>query len=210
MQLSALVLPAPFGPMSANSSLASTAKEMSSRTVRPPMRSRRFSTASSAIPPPRSAILLYLAVGAALAGHLAEVELLYVLVALEPFAIAIEHDAAVLHHIGVVGDFERCGGTLLNQQDGEAEFVADGREPAGEVPHHDRSQTQRQFVDQQQARPAHECAGDRQHLPLAAGQKTGGAVPQLGQRREEVVSELCEQRSFGCGLLACHRRGQIL
>ena len=40
MQLSTLVLPAPFGPISANSSPASTANDTPSSTVRPPKRKR--------------------------------------------------------------------------------------------------------------------------------------------------------------------------
>ena len=41
MQLSTLVLPAPFGPISANSSPGSTAKDTSSSTVKPPKRRLR-------------------------------------------------------------------------------------------------------------------------------------------------------------------------
>src|SRR5687768_3784051 len=124
MQLSALVLPAPFGPISANSWPGSTAKEIPSSTVRPPNRRLRFSTATSAIPSPRAAVLLDLAVGTAAGAALPEVELLDVLMAGQPLAVAVEHDAAVLHHIGVDGDLERNRGALLDQKDGDAEFVA--------------------------------------------------------------------------------------
>src|SRR5688572_2478225 len=107
MQFSALVLPAPFGPISANNWPGSTANEMRSSTVRPPNLRLRFSTASSAIPSPRTAILLDLAVGPAAGAALPEVEFLDVLMAGQPCAVAVEHDAAVLHHIGVVGDVQR-------------------------------------------------------------------------------------------------------
>ena len=95
--------------------------------------------------------------------------------ALQAFAVAVEHDAAVLHHIGVVGDLQGDGGALLDQQDGDAEFVADGGKPAGEILHDDRGKPEREFVDQQQLRPAHQCAGDRQHLPFAAGKQAADA-----------------------------------
>src|SRR5215469_790222 len=94
MQLSALVLPAPLGPMSANSSAASTANVTPSSTVSPLKRRVRPSTASSAIPPPRTAVLLHVAIGPALAAALAEIELANVLVRQQALRRAVEHDAA--------------------------------------------------------------------------------------------------------------------
>src|SRR3990172_9026243 len=126
MQLKALVLPAPLGPISAYSSAGSTANDSPSSTVSPPNRRLRFSTSSSAIPPPAAAVLLDVAVAAAAAAaRLAEVELLDVGVALEARAVAIEHDAAVLQHVAVVGDIQRYGGALLDQHDGDAELALD-------------------------------------------------------------------------------------
>src|SRR5262245_47897833 len=124
MQLSTLVLPAPLGPISANSSPEATEKDTSSRTLRPPKRRLRWAISSSAIPSPRPAILLHHPVRAPLAASLAEVEFLHVLMGLEPLAVAVEHDAAVLHHIGMVGDGQRRGGALFNEKNGDAELVA--------------------------------------------------------------------------------------
>src|SRR5262245_17139296 len=97
MQLKALVLPAPLGPMSANSSDGSTANDRPSRTASPPKRRHRFSTSSSAIPPPAAAVLLDIAVAAAprAAACLSEVELPDVGMAAQARAVAVEHDAAV-------------------------------------------------------------------------------------------------------------------
>src|SRR4051812_6307896 len=123
MQLSTLVLPAPFGPIRANSSPASTASDTESSTARPPKRNDSRSSASSAIPSPAAAVLLDVAVAAAragdFAGYLAEIEFLDVGMIAQALGAAVEHDAAVLHHVGVVGDLERKGGALLDQQDGE-------------------------------------------------------------------------------------------
>src|SRR5215467_9492092 len=98
MQLRTLVLPAPLGPISANSSPASTASETPSSTVRPPKRSVSASISSSAIPSPAAAILLDVAVAAALAARFptlaAEVEFLDVGMAAQAFCAAVEHDAA--------------------------------------------------------------------------------------------------------------------
>src|SRR5215510_163283 len=113
MQLKALVLPAPLGPISANSSPDSTANDRPSSTVSPPNRRLRFSTSSSAIPPPAASVLLDVAVAAALAARLAEVELLYVGVVGQARPVAVEHDAAVLQHIAGVGDLQRHGRALL-------------------------------------------------------------------------------------------------
>src|SRR6476659_9604643 len=120
MQLRTLVLPAPFGPMRANNSPCPTANDTLSSTVSPPKRRHRHSMTSSAIPPPRAAILFDVAIRAALARGLAKIELLDILMAFEPFAIAVENHAAVLHHIGVVGDLQRGSCALLDQQDTDA------------------------------------------------------------------------------------------
>src|SRR5512145_757037 len=120
MQLKALVLPAPLGPMRANSSAGSTANDRSSSTVRPPMRRFRFSASSSAIPPPAAAVLLDIAVAAARpAAGLAQVELLDVGMVAQARTVAIEHDAAVLQHVAVVGDGEGNCSALLHQNHGD-------------------------------------------------------------------------------------------
>src|SRR5262245_34987585 len=136
MQLSTLVLPAPFGPISANSSPAFTANETSSSTLRPPKRSVRRSMASSAIPPPAPAVLLASTITSARASHLAKIEFLDVGMAAQPFAVAVEHHAAVLHYVAVVGNFERHCRALLDHQDGEVEFASDLDEPPHEFFHH--------------------------------------------------------------------------
>src|SRR5215210_6675971 len=114
MQLSTLVLPAPFGPIRANKSPLATAKDTSSRTVSPPKRSVRCSTASSAIPSPAAAVLLDLAVVPPVLSGLAEIEFLHILMAAQPLGAAVEHDAAVLHHVAVIRDSERSGRALLH------------------------------------------------------------------------------------------------
>src|ERR1700746_1585639 len=104
MPLRALVLPAPFGSISAQTSPGAGANDTASSTTSPPKRSVRRSTASSAIPPPAPAILLDVAVAAARARGVAEIELLHVGMLAQPLGRAVEHDAAVLHHVAVVRD----------------------------------------------------------------------------------------------------------
>src|SRR5690349_19848244 len=123
MQLSTLVLPAPLGPISARSSPGAAAHDTSSSTTSPPNRRVRRSTASSAIPPPAPAILLDVAIAAPRARRAAEVELLHVGMRAQPLGGAVEHDAAVLHHVAVVGNRQCDGRALLHQQDREVELA---------------------------------------------------------------------------------------
>src|ERR1043166_7917055 len=119
MQLSTDVLPAPFGPISASSSPGAAANDTSSSTTSPPNRRVRRSTASSAIPPPAPAILLDVAIAAARTRGAAEVELLHGGMCTQAIGRAVEDDAAVLHHVAVVGDGERDRGALLDQRSEE-------------------------------------------------------------------------------------------
>src|SRR5262245_49823234 len=138
MQLKALVLPAPLGPISANSSPTSTASDSLSSTVRPPNRRFRSSTSSSAIPPPAAAVLLDVAVAAALAARLAEIKFLDVGMVGEARLVAVEHDAAVLQNVAVVRHLQRHGRALLHQQDRDAELAPDLQQPRHQVLDNDR------------------------------------------------------------------------
>src|SRR6516165_5256857 len=171
-QLSTLVLPAPFGPISANSSPAATASETRSSTVRPPM-------SSSAIPSPAAPILLDVAIASSLAALAAEIEFQHVRVLAQALSRAVEHDAAVFHDIAVVGDGERHRGALLHDQNGDAELAPDFGKASHQVFHQHRCETEREFVNQKEFGPADEAAGDGQHLPLATGKKAADAVAQV-------------------------------
>src|SRR5712691_11206783 len=210
MQLSTLVLPAPFGPTRANSSPGRVANDTSSRTLKPPNRSVRRSTARSAIPPPAAAILLDGAVAPPLAAGVAEVELLDVRVAPEPVAVAVEHDAPVLHDVTVVGDVERDRGALLDHQDRHAELAADVEEPPHQIVDDDRGEAERQLVHQQEVGPTHDGACEREHLPLAAGQEAADAAPQFAEAGEELVGELLGPPALRRAGSARERRDQIL
>src|SRR5215470_19988733 len=143
MQLSTLVLPAPFGPIKANSSAGSTANEMPSSTTRPPNRSVSRSTSISAIPSPAAAILFDGAVAAPVARRLAEIELLDVAMRHQPRAVAVEHDSSIFKDVAVVGDLQGHRGALLDDDEGDAELGTDLHQPHDEVFHHDRRQAKR-------------------------------------------------------------------
>src|SRR5712692_11455775 len=209
-QLSTLVLPAPFGPINANSSLAPTASETPSSTVRPPKRSVRRSISSSAIPSPAAAILLHVTVAPALAAAAAEVEFLDVGMAAQALDRAIEHDPAVLHDVAVVGDFERHRRALLDDQDGDTELAPDFGEPTQQALHHDRHQAEREFVDQQQFRPADNGARERQHLSLTAGKKPAYPALEVAEPGKELVDQSLAPPPFGERRAARDRYHEIL
>ena len=50
------------------------------------------------------------------------------------------------------------------------------------------------LVEHQQTRLAHQRAAERQHLPLAAGQRAGRLPPPLGEPRKQRIDAL-EQRA---------------
>src|SRR4051812_41137206 len=101
MQLSTLVFPAPFGPISARSSPRSSAKETPSSTFSPPKARCSSRSSSSAIPAPRPAILLHVAVAASRA-RTAEVELGDIGMRAQSLGRAVEDHPTVLHDIAVV------------------------------------------------------------------------------------------------------------
>src|SRR5215475_8264256 len=149
-QLRTLVLPAPLGPISANSSPASTANETLSRTTRPPKRSDRFSISSSAIPPPAAPILFDGPIAPSLATNLPEIEFLDFVVIAQPLGIALQHDTAVFQHVPIVGNRERHGCILFDDGNADAKLAANMDQPLHQIVDHERRKTQRKLVHQQQ------------------------------------------------------------
>src|SRR5579884_2734345 len=210
MQLSTLVLPAPFGPINAKSSPRSTVKDTSSSTTSPPNRKLRWLTVSSAIPSPRAAVLLDVTIGPTLTTRLTEIELLDVLMIPKTGPIACKHDTAVLHHVSIVGDFKGDGGALLDEQNRDTEFIAESKQALRQLLRHARSKPERELVDQQEARSAHQCARNRQHLAFAAGQKAATSCAQLRQAREEMKSLFLKPSALGDTDGTRHGRSKVL
>src|SRR5580692_12394220 len=211
MQLRTLVLPAPFGPISASSSPASTVSDTPVRTASPPKRSDKCSTASSLTRPLRQrGILTHGAIGAPFrATALAEIGFLDFAPAAQLRGRAFEHDTPALQDVTVIGDRERDTGVLLHQKNGDAEFLTQRREAPDQVLDHDRREAERKFIDQQQLRIAQHRTPDRQHLPLAAGEQPGEPRTQACQRRKELEHHFFEPPAFrGIGA-GRRRRGQI-
>src|ERR1700683_3480041 len=169
MQLSTLVLPAPFGPIRASNSPASTWSDTSLSTARPPNRRERCSTASSGIRPLPSRRLPQRPIGTAfVAARLAQIGFLNLAPAAQFGGGAFENDAAGFQHIAVIGDGERHAGILLHQQDGNAKLPSYARNAPRQILDHDGCQAERKLIDEQQLGLADDGAADREHLAFAA------------------------------------------
>src|SRR4030095_7297341 len=102
---------------------------------------------------------------------------------------ARQHDAAGFQHVAPVGDAQRHRGVLLDQQDRGA-LAVDRADRVEDLLDQHRSQSHRGLIQQQQARPSHERASDRQHLLLAAGEGAGhlrDALLQPGEQDEHAL-----------------------
>src|ERR1700722_19630212 len=167
MQLSTLVLPAPFGPISASSSPASTWSDTSLSTARPPKRRDRRSTASSGIRPLPSRRLPQRAIGTAfVAARPAQIGFLNLAPPAQFGGGAFENDAAGFQHIAVIGDGERHARILFHQQDGDAELPSYARHAPRQILDNHGRKAERKLVDQKQLGLAHEGAADGEHLAL--------------------------------------------
>ena len=111
-----------------------------------------------------------------------------------------EADPAALHDVGAVGQAERDGGELLDQQHAGARF-GDGMDHRDQPADHDRRQAEGEFVDQQVAGLADQRLGQHHHLLLAAGKGPGGRRQPPRELREQLEDPV----PAGLGLLAGQR-----
>jgi hypothetical protein len=111
-----------------------------------------------------------------------------------------EADPAAFHDVGVVGQAERDGGELLDQQHAGAGF-GDRGDHRDQPADHDRRQAEGELVDQQVAGLADQRLGQHDHLLLAAGQGPGGGREPQGELGEQLEDPV----PAGLGLLAGQR-----
>src|SRR5215211_3594447 len=87
---------------------------------------------------------------------------------LEQFgAGAGERDRSVDHHIAAMRQLEGMEGVLFHQEHRELLARVERANGIEDLAHDQGCETERGLVEQEQARPAHQCARDRQHLLLA-------------------------------------------
>src|SRR3989442_1129598 len=142
---------------------------------------------------PRAATLVVFHVAVALAladSREAEVELLDVFVVGDGLGVAVEHDAAVLHHVALLREPERDGGVLLRQQHRHALLAVQPAHDLEDLLHEHGRQPHRRLVQQHELGPRHQRAADGEHLLLAAGDVAGPDGASLGQPREVRVDQV--------------------
>src|SRR6476620_6813378 len=85
----------------------------------------------------------------------------------------LERHVPHLEHVCTARRAERELRVLLHDENGEALFLVQVAEDAEALPHDDRREAERRLVEEQKPRPRHERAGDREHLLLSAGERSG-------------------------------------
>ena len=92
----------------------------------------------------------------------------------------------VREHVGPVGERDRALRALLDEQDRDA-AVADLRERREDRVDEGRREAERRLVEEEHVGRGDERAADRELLLLAAGERAGLAVAEVGEHREELV-----------------------
>ena len=100
---------------------------------------------------------------------------------------SVEHHVAGFQHIAVVGQFQRLGDTLLDQQDGDAVLAVDLRYAFEDRVGDRGREAHRRFVEHQQLRRRGQPASDRHHLLLTARQSAGKLSGALGEDWKQRV-----------------------
>src|SRR5690242_5770388 len=100
----------------------------------------------------------------------AQVRLPHAIVVQQLLPRAAHDDAAVLQHVGALGDAQRHRDVLLDQQDGYSALVehADGMQHFLDD---QRRQAERGLVEHDELGRPHQAAADGEHLLLAAGER---------------------------------------
>ena len=98
---------------------------------------------------------------------------------------AAERDVTLLQHVDrSATSSARCTNCSMSRIESPARLSS--RRPGEDLVDHQWGQSQAEFVDEQQLWVAHQRSGDREHLLLAAGQRSRGLLLPLGQAREQL------------------------
>src|ERR1035438_3200311 len=103
-------------------------------------------------------------------------------------------DAPRFEDVAAVRVLEGDLHVLFHEQHGRA-FPVDSRDEVEQVIHHERRQPERQLVDQEEPRAAHEPAPDRAHLLLAArktSRELTGPLLEAREKREDAFKVLLD------------------
>src|SRR5439155_10723606 len=95
-------------------------------------------------------------------------------------------DRALLHEVDTLARRERQRDILLHEQNGDM-LAPEHADDLADLRDHPRHEPLRRLVQQDDLGLQHHGAGDREHLLLAARQRSAGLVAPLGEHREIVV-----------------------
>src|SRR4051812_394581 len=115
----------------------------------------------------------------------AEIEVDHLRVVQEVRAAALEAIAPEVEHVAAVRHRERAACVLLDHEDRHAPLV-DLADLVEDRVHEERRQPRRRLVEQEQVGLGDERARHRQHLPLAARQRSRTLPAPLAQARKQV------------------------
>src|SRR6266542_6906842 len=118
------------------------------------------------------------------------------LVAAEGLAAALERDAADLEHICARRGLEREDRVLLDDEHGQPFALVQLADDPEDLGHDPRREPERRLVEQDEPRPEHERAGEREHLLLTAAERSRApvaAVAQPGEAREHTLLVLLDR-----------------
>ena len=93
---------------------------------------------------------------------------------------------AVFHDVAIVGDFERGGSKLLDEQHRDF-FLLQPPDDREHLFDEARRKPHRRLVQQQHLRLKHQRARHRQHLLFAARQRAGQLIAPLAQPRKQII-----------------------
>jgi hypothetical protein len=89
-------------------------------------------------------------------------------------AAAFDCETSHLEHVGLSRHLERDSRVLLDEQDRDAIRLVNGADDLEDRAHDHRRKTERRFVEEHERRLHEQCASDREHLLLPAGERAGG------------------------------------
>src|SRR5262245_11871665 len=105
-------------------------------------------------------------------------------------ARALERDPTHLEHVRAARGAQRELRVLLDDEDGEPLLLVEVAEDPEDLPDDDRREPEGRFVEEQEKRPRHERAGDREHLLLAARERSGLLLAAPVEPREMAADPL--------------------
>jgi hypothetical protein len=106
------------------------------------------------------------------------------------YTLAAHGRRRVLQNISAIGEGQRLRDVLLDEHDGQPFLLVEAADDREDLGDDEGREAERGLVEHDEARLTHQAARDREHLLLAARQRSGRLSPPLGEAREERIGAL--------------------